>query len=495
MPSLRLLESKQADELLGQSSASKTYAIGFLLNDEMNQAADPIPFKVSESALEKIAQSAVGKPWIPGTKGENDLHIRKPGVSDQTDVIDFHRKHAGGTIVSYYLNPKTNNVSVIVEIFPEFIDMIKNNQISEFLSPMLGNITQDRSTGEIVDAEIVHLHSVDVPGYEKKIAKFSGTCKGPIGQCMTELVAVAAAGKIKEYRDSSIACPVKFLESNKMFFNTAASKPKIPKMDLTNPSQQPPMEPTPANAPQNPDDPVMAKLDGIGASIAAMGDEIKKIEAMEDNNAGVLKELSAAGGLDPEKVMTLASMGSMNPNTPDEDEMKPAGIGAMGEQGQYPHKKPMNMMPSAGASGAFERDMEFAKMRAELDQMHKKEAIAEQTKQQLIRKNQAEIIARGEVVLHENGLTQEDMGKRVNHYFTLKNPNNPEQLIDLTLLSQKYKAVIDQHLDHTEPPKSEIAITDSIAASGGMLYDSGYPVGDAAAPSVAELDKIEERFS
>ena len=142
------------------------------------------------------------------------MHISKEGVADQTQVLDFHRKYAGGTIIDYYINETTGNVSVIVDIFPEFVNMVKNGKISNYLSPMIGNLTVDNVTGEITDGEIVHIHSVDIPGYEKNIAKFTGTCDGPIGTCMKELQAVAAAGKILQYRNSSVRVSCKVLKNN-----------------------------------------------------------------------------------------------------------------------------------------------------------------------------------------------------------------------------------------------------------------------------------------
>ena len=468
LPSLKLLEKEYARDL-GLDVTDSTYAIGFLLNSKMNNAADPIPFKVAESALEQIASTAIGKPWIPGTKGKNTLHIRKEGVADQTDVIDFHRNHAGGTIVQYYINPITKNVSVIVKLFPDFVKQVRDGKVSDYLSPMLGNITQDETTGEVTFAEIVHLHSVDVPGYEKAIAKFAGTCTGPIGQCMKELTTLAASGHLKEYRDSSEACPVLFLKGKQSLGSSSMSAEPIP---------EPKPNPVPAPAADG-SDPVMTKLDEIGNSVASMGDEIKKIEAMEDNNAGVLKEVAAAAGIDSEKVMTMASMGD-HPVVPN-----PAADG-VNPMPPKPYEKPNGL--GAAGTDPLDQDNEVSKLKTRLDQLEREKLDRDKRELELIRTNQAQVIVQGEVLLHENGLTKEDIPKRIKHYVGLKNQITKEPL-DLTLLAYKYKTIVDTKLESVDTPQ-EVPI-EAIAASG-YNFDGSYPVNEPTAPTVSDLDKMEE---
>ena len=171
------------------------YAIGFLLNDKQNHAVDPIPFKIATSALEQIAKSSIGKPWIPGKRGEASLHIRKPGETDQSDAISWHEQYSGGTIVAYHINPENHNVSFIIKLKPGYKELIEENrEIAEFLSPMLGDVMSDPRTGEVTGGTIVHIHSVDKSGYDPKVAKFSGLCTGPEGKCTSVLKSVAASG-------------------------------------------------------------------------------------------------------------------------------------------------------------------------------------------------------------------------------------------------------------------------------------------------------------
>ena len=476
---MKLLEKEYAQDL-GLDVTDSTYAIGFLLNSKMNNAADPIPFKVAESALEQIASTAIGKPWIPGVKGKNSTHIRKEGVADQTDVIDFHRNHAGGTIVQYYINPITKNVSVIVKLFPDFIAEVRDGKVSDYLSPMLGNITQDETTGEVTFAEIVHLHSVDVPGYEKAIAKFAGTCTGPIGQCMKELTTLAASGQLKEYRDSSETCPVLFLKGKQSLGSSSMSAEPIP-AQVPKPAAKPVPVPAPA---ADGSDPVMTKLDEIGTSVASMGDEIKKIEAMEDNNAGVLKEVAAAAGIDSEKVMTMASMGNDQPPIPN-----PAADG-VNPMPPKPYEKPNGF--GAAGTNPLEQDNVVSQLKIRVEQLEKEKIERKKKELELMRTNQALVIAQGEVLLHENGLTKADIPKRIKHYVGLKNTVTNEPL-DLTLLSYKYKTIVDTKLESIDAPQTttqDVPI-DAIAASG-YSYDSGYPVNEPTAPTVADLDKLED---
>lgn len=464
MAGLRIFDEKESSDL-GLSKTS-TYAIGFLINAKQNKAADPIPFKVSESALEKIAKTAINKPWIPGKKGDNQLHLRKEGVADQTDVIDFHRKHAGGNIVDYYFNPNTKNVSVIVEIFPEFIDMIKNGEIDEYLSPMLGNIKVDTTTGEIIDAEIVHIHSVESPGYERTVAKFNGTCDGPIKKCVQELQVVAAAGKLQEYRNSSQTCPIQFLNKKTDVSSAGMSAQESPLQ-----SQQPT---TPSQPDSDPSSQILAGVDELKTTLAAVGDEIKKIEAVEDANAEVLREVAAAAGIDDSKVMTVASMGEMAPQNnpapteaPTENTNKPNSFGAAGEKKSLESERITKL----------EKQLEDQKNK----QLEKEKRDAEKQRVQL-----ATIIAKGEIKLREGGLDQKNLKDRVKHYVELKDTETKE-LIDLKLTATKYQQVLEAI---TPPPQQQqsSAVEEPLTISAAGIIMDDYPVSEEAEPDYNALE-------
>lgn len=172
----------------------------FLFNDQQNHAADPIPFKIATSALDKIVSSAIGKPWIVHLDGSK--HVR--GASDNpADIIKYQKLFAKGEIVAGYRNPDSNNVHVIAKVFPEYVQDVRSGRIpsSPYLSPLV--YVKEWRDGEITDAEVLHVQSVDTPGYDPQIAKISGICQGMIRECMTELRALGAAGKLKESQEKA----------------------------------------------------------------------------------------------------------------------------------------------------------------------------------------------------------------------------------------------------------------------------------------------------
>jgi hypothetical protein len=166
----------------------------FLFNDKQNHAADPEPFKIAESALDRIAWTAIGRPWIVHPDGSR--HVR--GASDNpADIIKHQKQFAKGEIVAGYRNLGSNNVHMIAKVFPEFKPDVKAGKIpkSPYLSPLI--YVKQESGDAILDAEVLHVQSVDAPGYEPEIAKISGMCEGMLNKCMTELRTLGAAGKLK----------------------------------------------------------------------------------------------------------------------------------------------------------------------------------------------------------------------------------------------------------------------------------------------------------
>ena len=428
---MKNLTQKEIDTL---DLGSGEYAIGFLINDRQNKAADPISFKVATSAIEAIAGSAIGKPWIPGIKGKNKKHLRDESSESQTDVIDFHRAHAGGEIRRFIINEKTGNVSVIVEVFPEYKGMIESGKVSEYLSPMIGDISVDPKTGEITGGEIIHIHSVDVPGYDTSIAKFHGTCKGVIGKCMTELAPLAAAGRLKEYRNSPIKCPKRFLYRTKHEVSASMEG------QMGNPMGE-----------EQQQDPVVGGLEQIQTTVAAMGQQLTSLVQVSDSNAAVLKEVAASGGVDASRVMTSAQAGQA--------------------------QQPAAGMPPMGAAG----NDRITKLEEQLEALKKSELEKEAKIKAEARIRLATIIAKGELALKEGGISKEGLKKRIEHYVNLK--NEQEEPRELDLLAQKYESILDhmiaQPRQEAQPAEAENKqegekVPEIVSASG--LYDDLYPV-------------------
>ena len=184
---------KVLDPEAGARYGSKTYGIAFLLNDKMNTAAQPAPFKIHKDAVVPITETSIGKPWIMGQMGANKRHIAKEGVGSQMEALEWHRERSAGHIVDFIVNYDTGNTSVIIEIYPKYVDAVRGGAISRYVSPMISDFRQDEN-GELISGEIVHIHSVDWPGYEPEIAQFEGVCTGEYSSCKSNLATVAASG-------------------------------------------------------------------------------------------------------------------------------------------------------------------------------------------------------------------------------------------------------------------------------------------------------------
>jgi len=181
-----------------RTEESKLYIQAFLLNDQQNHAGDPSPFKVKGASLKKIAQTAIGRPWIIPPAGEMK-HVTGP-IREFNAILDYQKRFAGGEIVGAWTNPQTGNVNVIIDVFPEYIEDVRNGRIPKFVSPLLNIDSEDPTTGEIVDARIIHLQSVHSPGYDESIAKINGVCEGMLGKCMSELKVRGATKMLKKYQ-------------------------------------------------------------------------------------------------------------------------------------------------------------------------------------------------------------------------------------------------------------------------------------------------------
>lgn len=190
----KLLTSENITELNSEGKSldiKKNYAIKFLFNDKWNEAADPRPFRIKTELIKKLADDAIGMPWIVAPYGEA-RHIR--GQHDTAEsLLEMQRKYTIGEIIDTIIS-KQNNVYGIIEIWPQFVGAVENDLIPVFVSPTILPISED-SDG-ISDAQFLNIQSVPTPGYPRALAGVTGLCKGGIKQCMEELRPIGAAGKL-----------------------------------------------------------------------------------------------------------------------------------------------------------------------------------------------------------------------------------------------------------------------------------------------------------
>jgi len=179
--------------------SSKYYTITGMYNNKWNEAADPGRFKIATSAMDKIAKTSIGRPWIPFGNKINK-HVRPHPLATVNEILEFQKKFAGGEIVSYIYNQQSNIVYAIIEIWPDFIKMVEDEEIYPFTSVMIGNQVFNKE-GEYIDGEVLHIHSVETPGYSPTFAKFKAFCTGGIKQCMEELRPMAASGTLLKFRE------------------------------------------------------------------------------------------------------------------------------------------------------------------------------------------------------------------------------------------------------------------------------------------------------
>jgi len=130
-------------------TGSTMYLQGFLINSKQNHAADPLPFKVAQHALEKIAKTAIGRPWIPKPlPGGN--HVRPYPEATVEEIIDYQKHLAAGEMVAIRKNTETGNIHTIIAVFPENRQQVLDGDYAPLNSPMLGNWKEEN--GEIIDA-------------------------------------------------------------------------------------------------------------------------------------------------------------------------------------------------------------------------------------------------------------------------------------------------------------------------------------------------------
>ena len=230
-----------------------------------------------------------------------------------------------------------------------------------------------------------------------------------------------------------------------------------------------PMAPKPMGQPQGQPD-IGSGLDEIKAAVAAVGQEIKKMEGVEDNNAEVLREVASANGIDPNRVQTC-------------------GAGAAGQHS--PEDMSNQNSPYMASAGKTSADEKIAKLEAELEKIKNEKAQTELKGMAQKRLQQASIIAKGEIYLREGGMSKDQLEARIKHYNELKGED--DKLIDLTLTASKYQQIIDGMMNDIPKVIQDQAKTEEepITVSATGLIDTSYPVADTVSKKV-DYDRLEE---
>ena len=451
------------------------YAIGFLINAKQNHAADPESFKVSKANLMRIAKTAIGRPWLPGKpKGQNLKHFRTPPATSIQSYRENKKKHierARGIITDIIPNAVTGNISVIVKLTPEYAQKIESHKVSPFLSPMLTVFAKDPRTDEIIDGEIIHLHSVDESGYSPEIAHWYGTCKGAHQECKTKLQTLAASGSPHNTHNTLIR---KSSEHSKM-----SAQPQQP------PGMPDTVIPPAAAAPGMEGG---GDINEVKSLIVQIGEELQHVEDVVDQNFDITKQAVAAAGVDVSKFQMCKPQQAGMPDAAD-----PAMPPAEPQAAMGGHK----MMGAAG--GSTPTDQRILKMEQQVAAMKKQLADKDAKIASDSRKKMAQIIAKGEIAIRIDDQKKEDYAKIVEKYFNMKHPNNPNELADLTLFAAHYEKVLNSLTSPPATPTPIVAAQQTAAAQTPevplVVAASGYLYGSQPTPKTTkkfDYDKMED---
>lgn len=182
--------------------SKKYYALYGLFDDQLNNAAEPGPFKIAGAAMKQIADTFVGKPllWNPDLNHHFRANESKDAKIESEAIIDKQRKLAIGEMVAPIVNENTKNAYGVFEIWPEYIDAVESKKVPDYTSVLM--LVEDEGKDGINKAQGLHVQFVKDPGYHRKLAKLHGTCIGGIEKCMSDLRILGAAGKLREYQKS-----------------------------------------------------------------------------------------------------------------------------------------------------------------------------------------------------------------------------------------------------------------------------------------------------
>lgn len=391
---IKMINTLGASKL--DETGNSTYIIKFAFNDQKNQATDPIPFRIATEALDKIAKTGIGRPYVhnPGIKNNVGEHVRGP-VDDPKKIVEYQKKFALGLIESTIRNPETNNVYAVINLFDEYVEDVNSGKIPLPTSPLLEPIDMKGDT--IYDANWLHLQAVKSSGYPMELTQKLGMCQGMLNECATHLRTLGSSRQLKKFQNQF------------SYSKTTVGSAEMPD-DTTN---------GPQGSGQMSVDDMVKNHDKMLADHGKMlEDHGKTLGSMKESLDQVLKNTS----------------GQPNQNYPGTDGSRAGSTGAGMQKPTY---------GSAGETVTIPKE-ELDTLKSSLDTIKtewesekkslqkKKEEIA--LKQ---RTEQAKIIANGEVFLKE--ITIDKVDERVKKYVELKDTEG--KLVDLSLLAEKFNTM------------------------------------------------------
>ena len=363
------------------TSSNKLYFIVGLFDDKPNHSADPIDYTVHHSAVDSLAKSFIGRPFVwkgakPLTEEEKKKNVGKHirgQFDDPKQIIQYQKDFAIAEMVSYFINPISNKAYGIFEAYDEYKEDIEQKKIDPFTSTLVE--PRKFEDGILYDGIGLHVQAVENPGYSKELAKIHGTCTGMLNECTMQLRSLGSSGQLRKIRNN-------FLNAGL----TLGSSMSL--TDKTNP--------------ENP---------------ASAGAPVKEMTNLELTTA--VTQLQKDSG-DMKSMVTEMHSKVMGTNP----EHKPGTVGSEGatEVVQIPKKEfeEMNKTLSEVKQG-------FENSQKELQAEKEKAEIAERTRL-------ATIIVEGEILLKEIPLADKD--KRIKELVELK--GNDGSFKDLSLVADKY---------------------------------------------------------
>lgn len=393
---------------------SRLYIFKFLFNDKPNKSGDPISFTIDTNALEKIAKSGIGFPYVfnPGIKNNKGAHVRGED-DDPKKIIEFQKKYALGIMKAYHINPISKNAYTIIEVFPEYEQDVLAGKIryqTEEIDSKSGAaipITQEiplpnpTSTliepikwqnGKLVDGRLLHLMAVDNPGYPMELASISGACHGMFDECAANLTTLGSSMKLKEFQKNFSYTPSTIGSSMAM-----------------NPPGNGTGTPAAGAAPKE-------------MSLAELTSAVTKLQENDNTILTQMKQMMDMMGAD-----SSADKGTPAGGKP--ATMGSAGTGAAGQQLEKVEvtKEYLDKMQS----DLKEVKTSYEKTKKELDA--EKAKVLMEARIQL-----AKIIVNGEIALKK--IPEDKMQERIKHYVELVDENTKEPK-DLSLLADAYKGM------------------------------------------------------
>lgn len=289
------------------------YLMRFGWNNEMNQAADPAPFKIEKHLNPKLRQDALGMPYVVPPYGQTK-HVRKrkdekhpQTVQEQLEaILKVQSDFAIGEIQGS-LEYDTGNVWLIIDVWPEFQAGVERGYYPPLVSPTFNLIDVDEN-GIVNDAQFLNLQTVPTSGYSPEYTQIESVCKNGIKECMMEMAVHGAAGTLEQARKDGIS-----FSSTKSKENQTMEESEIQAVvDKVIPAVEEKIQ-----------EQVVKPLEEVKA-------EVSEIKKMEDANAEVLLEVATkTDGVDEKKVVTKDSTTDSSSETSNPDS---AVSGAAGNQ-------------------------------------------------------------------------------------------------------------------------------------------------------------------